>query len=225
MRPITLTRSLVTGVVGAICASQTTGGAGALNINGTLAAATTGGIYIGGSPVSGAGANMAAQQQIGLTSAGNDSAVNFTITGTDDAGRTISEVLAGPNANTVKSFLNYRTVTSIVASAAVGIAMTVDTVTSGASIEVPLDRLLNPTSVSLIAELTAGAANVTVQSTSDDVYAGNPNALTWQTVTAMNNLSATTAGSLTVPATAVRLLTNSGTGTFVLRVLQSGQLS
>jgi len=101
------TRTLAAAVVGAIAASQTHGSAGALTINGSLA--------------SGGVATMLTQQQIGITSTANYSAVNFTITGTDGYGRTISEVLAGANNGTANSVFSYLTVTSIVASAAAAV--------------------------------------------------------------------------------------------------------
>src|SRR6266850_3299330 len=56
-------------------------------------------------------------RKITFTSANNLAGVNFTITGTLN-GTTISEVLAGPNANTVTSVNIYDTITSIAANAA-----------------------------------------------------------------------------------------------------------
>lgn len=64
------------------------------------------------------GSNLATT--VSLTSAANLSAINFTITGTDESGAVVSEVKAGPNANTVETTQTYQTVTSISANAAVG---------------------------------------------------------------------------------------------------------
>lgn len=55
---------------------------------------------------------------ITLTSTDNLSAVNFTITGFDQYGTAISEVLAGPNNNTVHSVNSYNIISSIVSSGA-----------------------------------------------------------------------------------------------------------
>ena len=52
-------------------------------------------------------------RKISLTSAGNMSGVNFTIVGTSLAGTALTEVLAGPNANTVESVNIYASITSI----------------------------------------------------------------------------------------------------------------
>jgi hypothetical protein len=207
MQRIQQTRTLAAGAVGAIAASQTHGGAGALTINGSLA--------------SGGVATLTRQQEIGITSTANYSAVNFTITGTDSYGRTISEVLAGPNNNTVDSVFNYKTVTSIVTSGAVATALTVDTIGVGASPEIPLDQYLTPFNVTLTAEI-AGTANATAQFTTDDVFGGAPGPYTWFPVTSMSGITVTTAGTIISPVTAVRLLTNSGAGTVVFSVLQAG---
>jgi hypothetical protein len=211
MRPVILSLTLVAGAVGAIAASQTLGGAGALTINGSLA---TGGV-----------AKMAAQQNIGITSTGNYSATTFNITGTDSQNRVISERLAGPNNGTATSVLNYLTVTSITSSTALATATTVDTLGIGASREVPVDRYLNPGNVSVAVEVT-GTINYTVQWTMDDVYAGAPGPFVWfPGQTNVVNATTTQAASIVSPVSAVRVVTNSGTGTAKLIVQQSGAAS
>jgi len=207
MRPVTQIRALVAAVVGAIAAAQTTAGAGNLLINGTLA---SGGI-----------ATLDTQRTVGITSAGNLSAVNFTLTGTDQQGRVISEVLAGPNASTVSSVLNYKTITSIAVSAAVGTNVTADTLATGASQEIPLDLYITTYNVNLAVELT-GALNYTVQYTFDDVFGGAPGPFNWINHSALTAQSANANGTLIAPTRAVRILTNSGTGTAKLLVVQSG---
>lgn len=207
MRPVTQTRTLAAAAVGAICASQTTAGAGNLLINGSLA--------------SGGVATLAAQQVIGITSAGNDSAVNFTVTGTDDQGRVISQTIAGPNANTVQTTLNYRTVTQIAVSAAVTVAVTVDTLQIGASQEVPLDQYITTFNVNLVAEVT-GTVNYTVQYTFDNIFDGTNGPYNWLNHSALTAQTGNSNGTLIGPTRAVRVLTNSGSGTVKLIVIQTG---
>jgi len=207
MRPITQTRTLAAAAVAAICAAQTTAGAGNLVINGSLA--------------SGGVATLASQQVLGVTSAGNLSAVNFTITGTDDQGRVISQTIAGPNANTVQTTLNYRTVTQIAVSAAVGTNVTVDTLQIGASTEVPLDQYITNFNVSIAVEVT-GTVNYTVQYTFDDIFGGAPGAFNWINFTTLTAQTANNNGTLISPVRAVRLLTNSGNGVAKMLVIQSG---
>ena len=56
-------------------------------------------------------------RKVSLTSAGNLSAINFTITGINEAGLFLTEVLGGPNATTVDSVNAYYKVYNIVPSA------------------------------------------------------------------------------------------------------------
>jgi hypothetical protein len=207
MRSVTQSRTLAAAAVAAIAAAQTTAGAGNLLINGSLAAAGV--------------ATLAAQQILGITSAGNLSAINFTVTGTDDQGRTISQVIAGPNVGTVQTTLNYRTVTQIAVSAAVGTNVTVDTVQVGASTEVPLDLYISVFNVNLVVEVT-GTINYTVQYTFDDVFGGAPGPFNWINFSTMTNQAASQNGTLIGPTRAVRIVTNSGSGTAKFIVVQTG---
>ena len=90
----------------AVAAAQTTSGADSLTLT---AAAGTGAFH-----------QTDQACKITLTSTGNISGVDFTITGTDIAGNDQSEVLAGPNNNTKGSVKFYATVTSITTDGAVG---------------------------------------------------------------------------------------------------------
>jgi len=206
MRPISVTRTLANAAVGAVAAAQTTAGAGNLLINGSLA--------------SGGVATLAAQQTLGFTSAGNIAGVVFTITGTDDQNRVISETVTGVNANTVNTVLSYRTVTRISASAAVTSAVSVDTLQIGGSQEIPVDIYLTPFNVTIAVEVS-GVVNYTVQWTLDDVFAppgGGP--FVWNNSTVLGTTNQV--GSLVSPVRALRLLTNSGGGTAKLIAVQAG---
>lgn len=57
---------------------------------------------------------------VSLTSTGNISGVNFTITGTNALGATISETIAGPNNNTVYTLNPFVTVSAVYCNGAVG---------------------------------------------------------------------------------------------------------
>lgn len=207
MRPITITRQLAAAAVGAICAAQTTAGAGNLLINGSLA--------------SGGVATLSAQQNLGVTSAGNLTGVNFTFFGTDDQNRAITETLAGPNAGTVQTTLNYRTVTAITVSGAVGTNVTVDTIQIGASQEIPIDLYISPQQILATVVLT-GSVQYTLQYTTDNVFGGGFGPYNWFTVTGFNNLNASSSGQVAqVGITALRLLQNS-TGKAVLEIVQAG---
>ena len=97
-----------------IAGSQTTAGATALNLTSGATAgtfATLGQFTFG--------------MKITITSAGNESDIDFAIVGTDLSGAAASETLTGPNANTVTSVKFYKTITSITPDGAVGNAITV----------------------------------------------------------------------------------------------------
>jgi hypothetical protein len=207
MRPVRYTRTLLAGVVGAIAAAQTTAGAGNLVINGTLA--------------SGGVATLSAQQFLGITSTGNLSGVNFTVVGTDDQSRVISQTIAGPNNNTVQTTLSYRTVTRISVSAAVGTNVTVDTVGAGASQEVPIDQYQNPTNVSLFGTVT-GTVNWTAQYTGDNIFDGTGGPYNWVNHSTLVNQTGSAQGTIIGDLTAVRFVTNSGTGSLACVVIQGG---
>lgn len=207
MRPVILSRTLAAGAVGAICASQTPGGAGNLVLNGTLAA---GGV-----------ATLDVQRNIGITSGGNLSALTFTLTGTDQQGRVVSETVTGPNAGTTSSVLNYLTITQISISGAAGSALTVDTLGTGATTELVLDKYIAPFSVSINVNVT-GTLNYTVQYTFDDVFAKAPGPFTWTAVAALTAQTTTQNSSLSQPVTALRLVTNSGAGTGLIELVQAG---
>jgi len=59
-------------------------------------------------------------RRVTLTSAGNISAVNFTISGFDLYGQPMTQLIAGPNANTVATTKAFKSITSVAVSAAVG---------------------------------------------------------------------------------------------------------
>lgn len=88
-----------------IATAQAVSAAGPLTINGSLA--------------SGGVATMDVARRIIIASSGADSAKTFTVTGTDRNNNPQSEVITGVATPTpVQSVLDYKTVTSIVASAA-----------------------------------------------------------------------------------------------------------
>ena len=89
-----------------ISQSQTPSGAGNLTINGAKA--------------SGGVATFDSARQVTITSAGNDSARTFTVTGTDTKGDTVTEDITGPNNTTVTGSVFFATVTQIAVDGAVG---------------------------------------------------------------------------------------------------------
>lgn len=97
-----------------IAALQTTAGAGNLTL--TAGTGVTSVKRADGSTV----LQLDVPRAISLTSAGNDSGVNFTITGFDLYGQPMTQTLAGPNANTVVTTKAFFQVAQIAVNGAVG---------------------------------------------------------------------------------------------------------
>lgn len=209
MRPITLIRQLAAADPNGIAEDQTTVGAGDLVLDGAL---VVDGVAI-----------LDVSRQIVLESAGNLSAITFTITGTDSNDRVVSESIAGPNAATVATVRDdWKTVTQISVSAAVGTNVEVGTNAVGGSQPIPLDQYQTPFNVTLAALIT-GTVNVTAQFTFDDVFdEDDAGPYSWVNHGDITNAVANANGTLISPVSAVRLLNNSGDGSTEFRVIQAG---
>lgn len=211
MRPQTISRTLAADDPDGIATSQTPGGAGDLTLDGVF---VTAGV-----------AQLDVQRKVLLTFAGADAGRTLTITGTDESENIITEDVAGANAGTSTSVLDFFTVTQIAIDAASAGAITAGTSAIGASIPVPLDYIQNPFSVSLFLEIT-GTVDVTVEFTGDDIRAGGGvGPFNWTAHPDLTNVVADADGTYIAPVTATRLLTNSGTGDAVNRIIQAGHTS
>jgi len=208
MRPIVQTRQLVAAVANGIAQDQQLGAAGDLTLDGSLVDAD--GV-----------AQLGTQRQVAFESAGNIATVVFTITGTDDSGAVISEDITGINGSTVLTTLDYSTVTQIAADASFASDVEVGTTGVGASQTVPLDQYISPFNVSLFLVIT-GTVDVTVQFTGDDVFGDAPGPHNWTDHPDLTNIVADDDATFISPVSACRLLTNSGVGEAVLRIIQAG---
>lgn len=90
----------------------------ATNIRTASSIAAAGAVTLNGSLVTSGVAVLDQPRRVLFTSAGNDSGITFTITGTDWNNVPASEVLTGANATTVYTIYDYKTVSSVVASGA-----------------------------------------------------------------------------------------------------------
>ena len=214
-QPIIFTQALATASATNIAASQTPG-SGAITINGSAA---TGGV-----------ATLDTQRRVLITSGGNDTAITFTVTGTNQSGAPISDTFAGGNP-TAQSNQDFKTVTGVTHTGSVASTVTIGTSGVGSSPWQILNWNAYPANLSVSVELRSGAANFTVEYTYDDPNilpgtgglnaSGLPYALPFAD-SVIVGASATMNGFNTNPITAVRLTTNSGTGTLVFRGLQDG---
>ena len=167
-------------------------------------------------------------RKITLTSGGNDTGVNFTITGTDINGNTQSEVLAGASSAAATSVLVYKTVTSITTSAATASTLTVGTSAVSATPWVRLDEW-SFNGIGLQCD-AFGTVNYTVQSTYDDPNSPTspvgPSSVDWvnSADTAAVGATGGIQTSFTYVPTYVRVLLNSGTGTVTTTIVQSSSV-
>lgn len=216
MKPVTY--NFIAADAAYICASQTTGAAGALTINGTGAELNpTPRVRLSvGSP--------GFQRVVTITSAGNISSVNFTITGKDVLGNAVTETRAGPNATTVSTTAEFYEITSVTADAAVSSAATLGIGATGTSQWFVVDYQLTPINIGVQCAVT-GTINYTVQQTRSDISSGNPPSAQIFSATTAGLVGATTSqqGSIYETITASRVLINSSSGGALhVRYLQAG---
>lgn len=215
MIPQIVTIALAAASANNVCLSQAPGAA-ALTLN--------------GSTVAGGVATLDYQRHVIITSSGNDSGITFKITGTRNDGGVISETLAGANAGVAESTLDYKTITSIVPSAAVAANVTVGTNGIGASPWQAFSEHTNPFSAGVQIVVT-GTINADIEYTGDDPNGPlgafppapvNPTAFKHATLVAV---TANAAGSFSVPCWGWRVRVNSGSGSAKVTVAQSGMRS
>lgn len=197
-----------------ICASQTPAGAGNLTLNGAL--------------VSGGVAVLDAARRVLITTVSDESAKTFTITGTSYNGRVQSETIAGPNATTGQSALDYKTVTSVAISAAATGAVTVGTNGVASSRWLRLDSWAFA-QVGIQVDVS-GTINYTVQQTFDDpndpASPVSPASVVWvnSSDSAVVAKAVDAQSSYAYAPTFIKITANSGTGSAKLTAVQYGNV-
>lgn len=172
------------------------------------------------------------QRRVLVTSSGNDSAIYFHIIGTNQAGFGASEYLAGANATSTQSNLDYLTVTSVTpsnSSVAQTVASTAQTVSVGvngvgSSIWNIVNWHVTPVNIQYSCLLASGAATFSIQYTYDDpnnLPAGVafPQPFNHPIIVASGS---TVDGPSNDPITAWRLQITGGTGSIRATGIQAG---
>ena len=192
-----------------ICLAQQIEAAGNLVIAGALATAGV--------------ATFGEQQRVTLYSAGNLSALTFTVYGTTTFGNSISEAIAGPNNTTVTTTANFKTVTRIAVSGAVATNVTagnsnaLETPWIMLNDEFPLKgvSVVLSTGASLTYEVQYGTRNMTNSAEAETAILAKADG-TLTAKTASDSLA------LTIPWPLVRLkITSFVSGTATLRVVET----
>lgn len=106
-----------------VCAAQSVGSATNLTINGALA--------------SGGAVTFDQPRNVTILSAGNDSGITFTVTGTDETASAVTETITGANTGTATGTTYFATISQIASSGAAAGNVSVG---SGTSIAAPIFR-------------------------------------------------------------------------------------
>lgn len=196
-----------TAVPAAIAASQSPGGAGLVTINGSAVTA---------------GVATITPQPVVITSAGNDSGITFTVTGTDANGTPISEVVTGSNGATASSINQFATITSVRVSGATAAAITIGTGAIQYSPWLIIGAQRNNFTYQVRSFLPAGtaAANYDIQTTSDQNLMINNGQFADDIDTVAAALTGNASSFPNAPWEGIRLKVNTG-GPVILRVLES----
>lgn len=226
MRPVTVkVGPLAAASANAIALTQAGTAGTRLTINGALAVSVTT-FVLGVGMVTSTMAQPDMPRRIGITSAGNDSAITFAIAGTNWSGQPISEVLAGANAGTVQSVLDYATVSSIVPSGNTAANVTVGTTTIASSPWVRLDHE-GPGQTAIQAMVT-GSVVATIEQTINNpngfVNPTTPDKMIWLPTQDPNGVgfSVSFQSNYAYAPTFARVTLTSGSGSVTVTYVQAG---
>lgn len=163
--PIVQTLTIVAAVANGVAQSQSLGAAGDLTFNGSLVSGGIATLDSGG-----------AARRVIITSAADDSGINWTITGTKrDPGNPLNsvaaiEVLAGASGGAAQSLTDFLTVTKISGSGATAGNVTAGTNGVASAPAVPLDSYIPLFEVSAVGYVTSGSPSYQLEVTYDDLY-------------------------------------------------------
>lgn len=213
MNPINVTVALSAASATAVTTAQTLVSAGNFTINGVSA--------------SGGVATFTTARRVLLTFAANETGHTFTVFGTNRAGNTISESVAGTPAGTVNTYNDFLTVTAATSSAATTGNVSFGTSGVGSSRWVYVSPHMTPFNLSLSAHYATGTGTFEFQYAYDDP-AGKPSDFpaTRPNVTVYTDAGGAQSGPYDVgydhPFTCWRITVLSGAGTVSATGNQAG---
>jgi hypothetical protein len=214
MLPVLFTKSLGAASANSVALAQTLGAAGAVTLNGASVVAGV--------------ARLDTQRRVIITSAGDDSGVTFTVTGTNQAGMVITDSFPGAAIGAAQSNLDFLTVTGIRASGATS-SITVGTNTTGSSQWFMPNYHLTPFVLD-IESTVAGAVTYSIETTMDDFFTPpNQASVQWPAagvirVRPTSVVAATASQSLVInsPCRGWRLTITTGSGSVACEAMQAG---
>lgn len=196
MRPKHFTLTLKDPDRDGIAAAQQRVGAGTLTLNG---------VYASGGTV-----DLTSAHQISLYSAGNLSALTFTVVGTDENDDALTEAITGPNATTVESTGYFKTISSVSVSGTVGTDVEVGTVDEAITPALPCSNRFGDVDIGLGIDIS-GTINAKFQHTFDNILRNGPSTGTWHDHATLSSVTANASGNYSYPIMAVRGVVNSFT--------------
>lgn len=216
MRPITVT-------VGPLTSAS---GTNVRTASGVLAA---GAVVLNGSLVSGGIATFDNARRVLFTTTADETTKTAILTGTNWSNNPIGETITLVNASTVASLLDYKTLSSVVVSAALTGNLSIGTNGVASSPWVMFDSWASPAIALQVA--VSGTANYTVQQSLDDPNdPTNPVAaasMAWVNSSDTNvvSVAATAQSNYAFAPRYARILLNSGSGTATATFIQAESVS
>lgn len=183
---------------------QTTAGAGTLSLDGVLVSS---GVAVAGEA-----------SLVGIGGAGDNTGVNFTVTGFDSNGAVVSDTFAGVNNSTASSLISFKTVSGITVDGAItgNVSGGWSSLNPGYGKAYRVNANQGDFKVMLAVKVT-GTINYTAQYTPDsptDTYANSWAVdADWRSVDGLAALAVDDESNIAFPVHGVRLSINSGTGT------------
>lgn len=213
MRPIVLTKTLAAADVDIIAVAQALAAAGNLTLVSVPVTLDTG-------------------RRVSILSSGDDTALTWSVVGTNEAGLGISEEVAGGNAVAVVTLRDFLTVSHVLADGAVAGTVQVGTNDMGSTPWQVPNTHITPPVIGIGTELLSGAANWTIEATYESpmmpipIYQPGysqtlpvPTPFGWP---GLVGLAASASGVINANVAAWRLTINSGTGAVQAVGIQSG---
>ena len=189
---------------------------GAANLQALGAA---GNLTLNGSLVSGGKATFDVARRVGITSIGNDTGINWTVTGTDRSGRAQSEVLQGAATGTAQTQHDFLTVSNVAGSGASANNVEVGTTGTASTAPYLVDYFATTANYNAIVSNPSGSV-YNIEGCNDDLYPNLDETLANQNWVPVPNASGiSTAGQIFIqgPFVMIRLTVISGTSLVTAR--------
>ena len=185
--------------------------------------AAAGNLVLNGASVTAGVAVLDTQRQVLITSGGDDSKITFTVTGSNDSGQPINEVVSGVSAAAVATTLDFLNVGTVSASGAVASTVTIGTNSTGSTPWFMPNYNMTPFNAQLNTAVS-GSVTYSCQYTMDN-FALPANPTSKPTAITLGTISAKTTAdvaALTSPIIGWRTQVTSGTGTVTTKFVQAG---